>query len=389
MTAAERRWGLAAAIASIAVFGIGIGISGPLLSLTLEGRGTDSSITGLNAAASFVGVVLGPLLVPRLIARFGFKHCVLTAVPLNTVFFLLLKASDNLFVWFALRFVGGLVGSAIFAATEAWISQLAGDEGRGRTMGIYAATLSAGFAIGPIVLSQTGTAGWSPFIACAAISAFATLPLLGVKSGGGKSDLLGPHPLEMMMRMKPVVMIVVLFAMYEGTTMTLLPVWGERAGLSLATAAALISPVFVGAILFQIPVGLLSDVAGRAVTMRVCAGLGMVGAAALPALAAHAPSLAIVLVIWGGFTTGLYPIALATIGDRFKGADLVNANAALVIAYGLGAFIGPILGGAAMDFWNPHGIAMLLTALFAALLLITWWRGDRTIDGRSRGHAAG
>lgn len=123
--------------------------------------------------------------------------------------------------------------------------------------------------------------------------------------------------------------------------------------------------------------------------MRVCAGLGMVGAAALPALAAHAPSLAIVLMLWGGFTTGLYPIALATIGDRFQGADLVNANAALVIAYGTGALIGPILGGAAMDFWNPHGIAMLLVALFAALLLITWWRGDRSIDGRSRGHAAG
>ena len=46
MTAAERRWGLAAAIASIAVFGIGIGISGPLLSLMLEGRGVDSSLTG-------------------------------------------------------------------------------------------------------------------------------------------------------------------------------------------------------------------------------------------------------------------------------------------------------------------------------------------------------
>jgi MFS family permease len=181
----------------------------------------------------------------------------------------------------------------------------------------------------------------------------------------------------MMMRMKPVVLIVILFAMYEATTVTLLPVWGERTGLSLATAAALISPVFVGAILFQVPVGLLSDLAGRAVTMRVCAGLGVAGAAALPALAAHASSLAIVLMIWGGFTTGLYPIALATIGDRFHGADLLNANAGLVIAYGTGAFIGPILGGAAMDLWNPHGIAMGLAAMFATLLLATWWQADR------------
>jgi MFS family permease len=377
MNDAGRRWELAAAIASITVFGVGVGLGGPLLSLMLEARGTDSSMTGLNAAVSFIGVVLGPLAVPRMVARFGFKHFLLTAVPLSTVFFLLLKAFDDLSAWFALRFLEGLVGSAIFAATEAWISQLAGDENRGRTMGIYTAALSAGFATGPIVLSQTGTGGWSPFVARAAIAAFATLPLLVVSAGGGKSDLPGPHPLEMMTRMKPVVMIVILFAMYEVTTVTLLPVWGERAGLSLAMAAALISPVFVGAILFQIPVGLLSDLAGRAVTMRVCAGLGMVGAAALPALAGHAPSLAIVLMIWGGFTTGLYPIALATIGDRFRGADLLNANAGLVIAYGTGAFIGPILGGAAMDLWNPHGIALLLTAMFAVLLLATWWQRDR------------
>jgi MFS family permease len=380
MTDAERRWGLAAAISSITVFGVGVGIGGPLLSLVLEAHGTDSSMTGLNAAVSFIGVVLGPLAVPRMVARFGFKHFLLTAVPLSTVFFLLLKAFDNLFVWFGLRFFEGLVGSAIFAATEAWISQLAGAETRGRTMGIYTAALSAGFATGPIVLSQTGTAGWSPFVARAAIAAVATLPLLAVGGGSGKSDLPGPHPLKMMTRMKPVVMIVIFFAMYEATTVTLLPVWGERAGLSLATAAALISPVFVGAILFQIPVGLLSDLAGRTVTMRVCAGLGMVGAAALPALAAHTPSLAIVLMIWGGFTTGLYPIALATIGDRFDGADLLNANAGLIIAYGAGAFIGPILGGAAMDLWNPHGIAVLLTAMFAVLLLATWWRGDRQTD---------
>ena len=377
VTDAERRWGLAAAIASIAVFGVGIGIGGPLLSLMLETRGIDSSVTGLNAGASFAGVVLGPLSVPHLVARFGFKHLLLAAVPLSTAFFLLLKASDNLFLWFALRFCEGLAGSTIFAATEAWISQLADDDSRGRTMGIYAAALSAGFAIGPIVLSQTGTAGWSPFIARAAVAAVAMLPLLALRGGGGQSARPRSHPLEMMTRMKPVVMIVMLFAMYEAATVTLLPVWGERAGLSVASAAALISPVFIGAILFQIPVGLLSDLAGRAVTMRVCAGLGLVGAVALPALAAHPPSLAVVLAIWGGFTTGLYPVALATIGDRFRGADLLNANAALVMAYGTGAFIGPILGGAAMDLWNPHGIAMGLAATFAALLLATWWRSDR------------
>ena len=73
-----------------------------------------------------------------------------------------------------------MVGSSIFTAGEAWINQLAGDVGRGRIIGIYAAALSAGFGIGPLILSLTGIEGWAPFLVNAAITALATLPLLGV-----------------------------------------------------------------------------------------------------------------------------------------------------------------------------------------------------------------
>ncbi len=374
MNESERRWSLAAAISSIAVFGVGIGIGGPLLSLMLEGRGTDSSITGLNAGAGFAGVLIGPMLMPRLVSRFGFRNFLLTALPLSLVLFLLLKPFDSIGMWFVLRFFGGLCGSSIFAASEAWISQLVGDKARGRTMGIYAASLSAGFAVGPAILTQTGVAGWPPFIACAVIAIVAMLPLLAVPSVGGDAALAGSHPIVMIRRMKPVVALVILFAMYEGSAIALLPVWGERSGLSVATAASLISAIFVGAILLQVPVGLFSDFAGRKTTIRVCAAVGMAGAILLPLLAGHRVPLLIAAAIWGGFATGLYPVALATIGDRFRGADLLNANAGLVIAYGTGALIGPIVGGAAMDAWNPHGIALMLAAMFGAVLIMSWWR---------------
>jgi MFS family permease len=377
MNNAERRWSLAAAISSIAVFGMGIGLGGPLLSLMLEGRGTDSSITGLNAAAGFVGVIVGPVLMPRLVARFGFKHLLLVMLPLSLVLFLLLKPLDNLSAWFVLRFFGGFCGSSIFAATEAWISMLAGDRGRGRVLGIYAASLSAGFACGPLVLAQTGIVGWAPFVACAVIQIIAMLPLLAVPSGGGKSDLAGSHPLAMMAQMKPLVLIVVFFGMYESAIVSLMSVWGERAGLSTATSATLLSMVFIGAILLQIPVGMLSDRIGRKATLRCCAVVGLTGAVLLPVLAAHTSILLVALLIWGGFATGLYPVALGMIGDRFRGADLLNANAGLVIAYGIGAFVGPVIGGAAMDVWNPHGIAVILALMFAVLLLTTWWHVDR------------
>jgi MFS family permease len=372
LTAARRRWSLAAAISSIAVFGIGIGLGAPLLALMLEARGTDASLNGINAAVMFIGVMLGPLLTPRLVQRFGFKGFLLAALPLSLVLFLLLKVFDDLVVWFPLRFVGGIAGSAIFTATEAWISQLAGGKSRGRLVAVYASSLSAGFALGPLVLSITGIAGWPPFIASAVIGVIAMLPLLRASDGGARFDSAGTHPLAMMARMPAIVVTVMVFGMYEGSIVALLPVWGERAGLAPAIAASLLSAVFAGSIALQFPVGWLSDRRGRRPAMRLCAVIGLAGAVLLPPLSGSVPGLFLVLVIWGGFASSLYPIALSMIGDRFGGADLMNANAALIVAYGFGAFIGPVLGGAAMDAWNPHGILVVLALMFAALLAMTF-----------------
>jgi MFS family permease len=75
--------------------------------------------------------------------------------------------------------------------------------------------------------------------------------------------------------------------------------------------------------------------------------------------------------VWGGIASAIYPVALSMAGDRFRGTELVTVNAAMIIAYGLGALAGPALGGLAMDVWNPQGLFWLFAVMFACLLLAT------------------
>ncbi len=74
------------------------------------------------------------------------------------------------------------------------------------------------------------------------------------------------------------------------------------------------------------------------------------------------------LFVWGGVASGIYPIVLSMAGDRFHGGELMTVNAAMIMAYGLGALAGPALGGVAMDIRNPHGLPWLFVLLFAGLL---------------------
>ena len=252
-TARQRRWSLAAAIASVTVFGASIGLSTPLLSLLLEARGVDPTVNGLNAAAVFAGVIVGPLLTPHGVRALGLRNFLLLCFALQITILPLLKLFDGLGAWFALRAVSGVLGSGIFTSSEAWINLLAGDTGRGRIVGLYAAALSAGIGVGPLLLSFTGIAGWAPFIVNGAVIAAATVPLYRV--GNITRDFgreRGAHPFTMFVRAPLILLSVALFGLYEATLLALLPIWGLHMGFSPSLAAATLSAVYIGSVVAAI-----------------------------------------------------------------------------------------------------------------------------------------
>lgn len=378
LTAAERRWGLAAVICCVTVFGLSIGEGAPLLSLLLEGRGTDAVVTGLNTGSAFIGVILGPLLAPRGVRLFGLRRLLLACFALDIAAFLLMHIFDGLAAWFALRILLGLVGSSIFTASEAWINLLAAGGARGRILGMYAAALSAGFALGPLLLSITGIEGWAPFAANGVVVAAAALPLLGVgRAADGFGRERGANPLAMFARAPFLVFAVAMFGLYETSLQSLLPIWGVRIGLRDGVASAAVSAVYFGAIAAQVPIGWMSDTRGRRAALLLCGAVGVAGAALVPIAAGSLPALFCILFVWGGIASGIYPVVLGMAGDRFRDAELVAVNAAIITAYGLGSLAGPTLAGAAMDAWNPQGLLAFFVALFAAFLGVIVLRRDR------------
>jgi MFS family permease len=170
----------------------------------------------------------------------------------------------------------------------------------------------------------------------------------------------------------PFIMLAVgLYGVFESTAFALLPIWGVRVGLAPTEAAATLTAIGVGSLALQVPIGWLSDRLARRAVLRLCGAAGLAGALLLPLLAGSTPALFLALVLWGGCAAGIYPVALSMAGARFRGAELFGVNAAVIIAYGLGALMGPALGGAAMDLWNPQGLLAALALLFAGLGVAT------------------
>ncbi len=362
---------LAAVISMIAVVGLSFGLTLPLVSIILEGRGVPGSVIGANSAMPALALLLFTPLVPRVIARAGVRTTLAVSLAIVAGSIVSLKLFDTLAAWFVIRFVMGMAEASLFAISEAWINELAPNARRGSIMGIYTAILAGAFALGALLLSVTGTDGWTPFVAGAVICSAAGLPLAGIRARSLALEGKPAGGVVFYIRTAPVATAAaIVYGAIETGTFALLPPYGLRNGFDAAGAAQLLAVVAVGSVVLQPPIGWLADRMERTRLLMICAGAGVIGGATLPLVIAWPVVLWPSLFVWGGVVAGLYTVGLTLLGERFRGPDLVGANAAFVMLYGLGALVGPPLSGSAMDIWNPHGFAAALAVVCLAYLVL-------------------
>jgi len=383
--AAGGQRGVLAAIAAIAIFGIATGMTHPLFALRLEAEGYASGMIGLNAAmVAVASLTLAPFM-PPLIRLLGLPPFLAIGAVLAAGALLAFPFFEGYWSWLGLRYVLGAAATALFVGSEAWIVAGAEPSARGRIVGLYATVLSIGFAAGPLIVTGVGVDGPAPFVVCAAISLSALFPIVSAWREAPPSDpdeASDTPTLRFFVTAPTVFWAVALFGAIEFGVMGLLPVWGVRTGLDPDAASVLVTALVLGNVVFQIPLGALADVANRRALLIFCAVVSVVAAVALPLLAGGGWRLWLMLFVWGGLAAGLYTVALIELGARYRGATLVAANAAVVSAYGVGALVGPLFSGAAMDVIDPHGVAVALGIMALAYLALAVRRAvgarDRT-----------
>ncbi|MDP6522382.1 MAG: MFS transporter, partial [SAR324 cluster bacterium] len=153
----ERALTLAALIGCLFTYGITISLFTPLLSLILEVRGVSSTMIGGLAMAAPAGIIIGSFAVPWSLRNIEGHSLLLGGVAFEIVLIFALMSTQSIAVWFVLRFLAGLVCSILFVVSETWIIEITPRVHQGRVMGLYNTTMALSFALGPLMLSMTGT----------------------------------------------------------------------------------------------------------------------------------------------------------------------------------------------------------------------------------------
>ena len=270
--------------------------------------------------------------------------------------------------WTILRILIGFCMSGIYVAAESWLNNAATNETRGKVLSAYMLAQTLGI-IGAQGLLTLGDAGTSVlFIGASILVSISFAPILLSAAPVPAAEVARPMSLRALFLGSPLgtVGIFLLGGVYA-TQSGMGAVFGSQTGMTTNEVALFVAMLFAGALLLQYPIGWLSDrmdrrklIFGAATLGAAACGAGWITGGSLWALMAAA-------FFAGGVTTPLYALFLAYTNDALPVEDMPAASGGLVFTFGLGAIIGPLAAGWAMEGVGPFGFWLVLGSTFGAI----------------------
>lgn len=363
---------LIAAIVCATLCGCGFTLLMPVMALNLEEMTGSGLIVGLNGAAAALSTIIATPFVPRLMQYWRGRKLIVTSLVVTALTIPFFPLFPQVGLWFALRFLMGMAITVVFVTSETWINQIAPPERRATVLGLYATALASGFGAGGLLLAALGSAGWAPWLAAFFLFAGGSLPIIFLRGPGIQQPDAESASVSAMVRAASLAPAAIgaglLFGATETIFFALFPVYGERIGLIDTSIGFMMAAGALGGIVLQAPLGRLADSIGRLRVAVLAAFVCVIGPGLIYLSGASPVALYAVMFGYVGIATGLYTLGLALIGERFEGGNLVGANAAFIMAYGVGSLFGPAVGGPAMDGFDPHGVLLVASGLALAYL---------------------
>jgi MFS family permease len=137
-------------------------------------------------------------------------------------------------------------------------------------------------------------------------------------------------------------------------------VFADRIGLDLQQLSNFMASAIIAAMLLAWPIGRVCDRFDRyrvMLVVAVVAGLSSLVAAFISTFSNYSPLALLLFVgLYMGLSAAIYPIAVAITNDLMESHQVTAASTALLLSYGVGSIIGPLLSALFMELLGAKGL---------------------------------
>ena len=149
-------------------------------------------------------------------------------------------------------------------------------------------------------------------------------------------------------------------------------VFAKEIGLPISEVSVFMASAILGGMVLQFPIGRLSDKFDRRTVLIVASlATGLAAIGVIWAISQAASVLFVTAAVYGALCFTIHPLSASQVNDRAAPDQLVQVSAGLLIAYGIGASIGPIVVAQSMAVFGPKGFFLFAVGINSALILFT------------------
>jgi len=363
-------------LGGISLLMLGGGALTTLLGLRMADAGFSAQITGFVMSAYFFGLVVGPIYAHKLISTIGHIRAFAALGSILSAAALAHPIYVDPWFWGGLRFVQGFCIVGMYMCTESWLNEKSTNEIRGQVFALYQVTVYLFQGAAQFLLNIPDPSGYGLFLLTSILVSLSIVPVALTRVDPPEL----PDPVQLNFRelyaISPVGMIGCLAAgAFLGAFYGMGPLFAQLANLSVIETTQFMGVVIVGGLVLQWPLGKLSDIIDRRlVVLGIAIGTLITCLLIMDKTSANGVGLLALGSLFGGVAFALYPICVAYTNDYAKPEQLVPVSAGLLIAFGLGAAVGPIAASQFMEVLGGRGLFIFCSAIALSLSVFIAWR---------------
>jgi MFS family permease len=360
---------------------LGNGLLSTLLALRGSLEGYSDEMLGLMGSAYFVGFFVGTYVVPRMIRHMGHIRAFNFFAAGIAAIVLLHSLIIDPWVWLGLRLLTGIALVGFYTVIESWLNSQTAAERRGQVFAFYMIVNLLALAAAQQFLHFASPETFVLFSVSAMMVCFSVMPVAQTRL---PQPAIATVPRLTVRRLWFAAPAAVVGALASGLTMgtfwALAPLYANRLGFDASGVAMLMTAAIIGGALLQWPLGRFSDRSDRRHALATAAAGAALAAGAMAAVGGHAYVLLGAAFVYGGMAFAIYPIVVAHLVDHLSHEDILSGNAGILLLHGLGAVVGPALGGALMGIGGPAALPAFFAAVLGPMALYVMLQARRTRD---------
>ncbi|MFC3053613.1 MFS transporter [Kordiimonas pumila] len=368
--------GISALLTGAGALHMGMSLQGTLVGVRAGIENFPAILIGLIMSGYYAGFVAGSVYAPKIVNKVGHIRTFSAFASLASAAALCHSVFVDPVSWLVFRALAGFCFAVLSLVTESWLNERSSNLNRGTVLAVYFMVVLMSAALGQIFLIFASPAGYDLFILISVIISIALVPI--ALTSMPTPAVSEPHRMSLakLYKTSPVGVVGCCGAgLVSGSYGALGAVFAQAKGLATTEIAIFMFLLVAGGAVAQWPLGRLSDRMDRRYVL-----VGLTITATILGVAVWVDVLQGILWLYtfgalmGAMLLSMYGVAIAHANDFLEPHEFVPASASLLLIYGLGAILGPIIAAAIMGWIGPNGLFIYLAVFSGIVALFTIYR---------------